>query len=180
MIAVQVVVSGNLEADMAKFGDTAPKLVDRVIRIVAYRYRKDIRKNYLSGQYLGKRSGNLQKSLVVGRKRGTKFVYLVGSKGVKDKKTGIVNVSSVKLANIYEHAGGYTIEPVNKKALCFTAADGSLVFTKHVHGQARPFMSASAKNFNWEEAFEKTENEVMGKELKKLAKQGIYVPEDDL
>jgi hypothetical protein len=180
MIAIQVVVSGNLEEDMAKFGDHAPKLVDRVIRIVAYRFRKDLRKNYLSGQYLDKRSGDLQKSMVVGRRRGVKFVYLVGSKGIKDKKTGTVNVSSVKLANIYEHAGGYTIEPKNRKALVFTAADGSLVFTKRVHGREKPFMTASAKNFNWTTAFQKTEEEVIGKELKKLAKQGIYVPEDDL
>jgi hypothetical protein len=180
MVTIQVVVSGTLEEDMAKFGDTAPKLVDRVIRIVAYRFRKDLRKNYLSGQYLDKRSGDLQRSMVVGRKRGAKFVYLVGSKGIKDKKTGMVSVSSVKLANIYEHAGGYTIEPVNKKVLCFTAADGSLVFTRRVHGQAKPFMSDSAKRFDWNTAFQKTEAEVIGKELRKLAKQGIYVPEGDL
>ena len=176
MIAVQVAVSGDLEGDMARFGDHAAKLVDKVIRIVAYRYRKDIKTNYLAGQYLKAWSGDLQKSLVVGRKKGSKFTYLVGSKGIKDKTTGIVNMGSVKLANIYEHAGGYTIVPKRAKALRFMAADGSLVFAKSVHGEAKPFMTDSSKSFDWTTAFAKTEEEVIGKEIKKLAKQGVYVP----
>lgn len=179
MIGIQVIAHGDLEGDMARFGDHAPKLVDRVIRIVAYRYRKDIRTNYLSGQYLGKQSGDLSKSLVAGRRKGRKFTYLVGSKGIKDKATGSVNFGSVKLANIYEHAGGYTIRPKNKKALCFTAADGSLFFAKVVHGRERPFMSDSSKRFDWTGAFAKTEEEVIGKEIKKLAKEGAYVPGGD-
>jgi hypothetical protein len=176
MIQIQVAVQGNLEGDMAQFGDHAPKLADRVIRIVAYRYRKDIRTNYLSGQYLGRFSGDLDKSIVVGKKKGGRFVYLVGSKGIKDKATGTINTTSIKLANIYEHAGGYTIKPKTAKTLRFMAADGSLVFTKSVHGEARPFMTDSSKRFDWTIAFAKTEEEVIGKEIKKLAKQGVYVP----
>src|SRR3989339_1616176 len=163
MIAVQVVASGDLESDMARFSDHAPKLVDKVLRIVAYRYRKDLQTNYLSGQYLKQRTGNLKKSLVVGRKRGAKFVYLVGSKATKDKSTGLYSAQSIKLANIFENPAGYTIKPKNAKALRFMAVDGSLVFTKEVKGRPRPFMTDSAKNFNWTAAFEKTTEEVIAK-----------------
>lgn len=180
MIGIQVVASGSLDDDMARFGQTAPKLVDRVIRVVAYRYRKEIRKNYLSGQYLAERTGLLQKSLVAGRKRGTKFVYLVGSKGIKNKTTGFVDVTSVKLANIYEHAGGYIIEPKQAKALRFALSNGTIIFSKSVKGKAHPFMSASSEDFDWETAFQRTEIDVIGREIKKLAKQGIYIPEEDL
>lgn len=180
MIAIKVVVSGTLEEDMEKFGKAAPKLVNRVFRIVAYRYRKDLKKNYLSGQYLGKRSGQLQKSLMVWKKRGRLLVYRIGSTGVMNKTSGKFDVSNIKLANIYEHAGGYTIRPKGAKALCFTASDGSLVFTRRVHGQAHPFMSDSAGSFNWDEAFHRTELEIIGRETKRLAEQEHYVPKDDL
>jgi len=176
VIALQVAVSGDLEGDFAKFSDHAPKLVEKVIRIVAYRYKKDIRKNYLSGQILGSVTGDLQKSLVAGRKRGTKFTYLVGSKSTKSK-AGAISVASLKLSNIYEHEGGYTIKPKNVKALRFLDKSGGYVFVRReIHGQAHPFMTASARAFPWAESFRITEEEVIGKELKRLAKEGIYVP----
>jgi hypothetical protein len=165
---------------MEKFGQAAPKLVNRVFRIVAYRYRKDLKRNYLSGQYLGKRSGQLQKSLTVWKKRGKTIVYRIGSTGIMNKASGKFDVSNIKLANIYEHAGGYTIRPKDAKALCFAAPDGSLVFTKLIRGQERPFMSDSAKGFNWDDAFRRTEEEIIGRETKRLAQEEHYVPKDDL
>ena len=177
MIGLEVIASGNLEADFAKFSDHAPKLVDKVLRIVAYRYRKHLLTDYLSGGMIGSRSGTLKKSVVVGRKRGAKFVYLVGSKGVKNKADGTYNANAIKLANIYEHSGGYTVRPKNKKALRFMGDNGEFVFIRgEVHGRERPFMSASVRSFPWTAKFAQTEEEVMGKELKRLAKEGLYIP----
>lgn len=178
MIAAQIVAHGDLEAAFERFGNGhALKLADKTIKIVAYRYRKSIRQQYLMGQMLGQRTGELSKSLVAGRKKGApnKLVYLVGAKPLK-QKDGTVSAGGVKLANIYEHAGGYTIVPKNRKALKFEVSGGTIVFAKKVVGRARPFMSQSSKEFDWPGTFAKTEEEVIGKELKKLAKEGIYVP----
>jgi hypothetical protein len=177
MIDLQVVASGSLEEDFAKFSDHAPKLVDKTLRIVAYRYRKHLLTDYMSGGMIGSRTGTLKKSVVVGRKRGARFVYLVGSKAVKNKADGTYNASAIKLANIYEHSGGYTIRPKNKKALVFTGSDGSLVFIRgEIQGRERPFMSTSVRSFPWTAKFAQSEEEVMGKELKRLAAQGKYIP----
>jgi hypothetical protein len=171
MMEMEVHFKGNLEESLARFGDHVPKLADKVVRIVAYRYRKALKSEYLSGQYLEKRSGTLQKSLIVGRKRGEKLVYLVGSKRVHGK-----GVATAKLSNIYEHAGGYTIEPKDKKALVFQAADGSYVFTKRVQGKEKPFMTDSTRSFPWIATFEQATEEVIIKEMKKLEQEGVYVP----
>lgn len=183
MIVPEVILHGDLEGDMEKFGEQAPKLVDKTIRIVAYRYRSHIKKDYLSGQYLsaGDYKGGLKDSLVAGKKKGKKFVYLVGSKKKTNKKTGEVYATALKLANIYEHAGGYTIKPKNKKALRFespnVAGPGAYVFVRgEIHGRQRPFMSDSVRSFPWSAEFAKTTEEVIVKEMKKLEKQGAYVP----
>lgn len=175
MIGLQVVAHGDLEQAFSRFEGQAVKLADRVLRIVAYRYRKYVRTEFLSGQYLGKNTGDLNRSLVAGRAKGKKLVYLVGSKGIKDKATGIVSTGSIKLANIYEHAGGYEIKPKDAKVLVFQTDQG-FVFTKKVRGESRPFMTDSTRRFSWDTAFRITEEEVIGKELKRLAKEGVYVP----
>jgi hypothetical protein len=123
---------------------------------------------------LGKNTGNLVRSLYVGRARGRRHVYIVASKKVKSKQDfGGVSIvrsesESLRLANIYEHAGGYTIVPKNKKCLMFVTKDGNIVFTKKVVGQARPFMSASSKAFDWSKAFENTTDRIITEEAHKL------------
>lgn len=177
MIALQIVASGNLEENFAKFTDNAPKLVDKTIRIVAYRYRKHVLTNYISGQYLDSKTGLLKKSIIVGKKKRAKFVYLVGTRGVKDKSSGTYNASSVKLANIFEHDGGYTISPKNKKAVAFKGADGNWVFVRgEIRVASRPFMTDAARAFPWQEKFAQTTEEVIVKELKRLEKENIYIP----
>jgi hypothetical protein len=177
MIGLTVIVNGNLEENFAKFSDHAPRLVDKTLRIVAYRYRKHLLTDYLSGGMLREQTGTLKRSVVVGKKRGFKFVYLVGSKGVKNKADGTYNANAIKLANIYEHSGGYTVRPKNKKALRFMGDNGEFVFVRgEVRGRERPFMSASRRSFPWTAKFAQTEEEVMGKEIKRLAKEGRYIP----
>lgn len=177
MMVVDVKVTGDLEAAFAKLGGGhAVKLADKTVRIVAYRYRKFIRTNFLSGQMLGEQSGILKQSIVAGRKRGQKLVYLVGSRGVKDTQ-GAFTAAGVKLANIYEHKGGYVITPKDKKALAMVIIGaGRITFAKSAQGKERPFMSTSAREFDWRTAFARTEEEVIGKEIKRLAKDGTYVP----
>jgi hypothetical protein len=173
MIAMQITVTDGVTGPLRAFSATADKLLDTILRIVGYRYRADLKKNYLSGQMLNQVSGTLVRSLVVGRRKGVKHVYLVGSKAVRDKQDlgGVIirrrDAGAIKLANIFEHAGGYVIEPKKAKALIIPTPAG-IFFSKRVEGRARPFMSESARAFRWDEAFEKTTDDVVTKEWKRL------------
>jgi len=174
MIGLEVVVTDGVSDRLAAFGSAAPRMLDTILRMVGSQYRAELKKKYLSGQMLGRNSGSLVRSLYVGRSRGKKHVYIVGNKAVRSKQDfgGVAIVrrdaASVKLANIYEHAGGYTIVPKNKKALMFVTSDGQIVFTKRVVGRSRPFMSASAQAFAWPSAFTKTTDRVVDEECKKI------------
>lgn len=173
MIVAQVKVQDGLTEPLGRFGAGAPKLLDQILKIVGYRYRTYIKKNYLSGQMLAQSTGGLVQSLAVGKRRGVNHVYLVGSKPVIDRQNlgGVrvsrANLGVVKLANIYEHVGGYVIEPKTAKRL-FVATPSGIFFPLRVEGKERPFMSQSAATFGWAEAFDKTADEVIGKELKRL------------
>jgi len=174
MIGIEVRVTDGVTDRLECFGRDAPKHLDRILRMVGAQYRAELKKKYLSGQMLNKNSGNLVRSLYVGRARGARHAYVVGSKAVKSTQDfgGVAIVrrdsSSIKLANIYEHAGGYTIVPKNKKALMFVTRDGNIVFTKRVSGQARPFMSKSAGEFAWSSAFDKTTDRIVAEEARKI------------
>jgi len=174
MIGLSVVVTDGVSDRLHAFGRAAPSMMDRILRMVGSQYRAELKKNYLSGQMLGRSSGDLVRSLYVGRARGKKHVYIVGSKAIRSKQDfgGVAirrsDASRIKLANIYEHGGGYSIAPKEKKALMFVAADGTIVFTKRVRGQSRPFMTASARAFNWTQAFSKTTDRIVIEETGKI------------
>jgi hypothetical protein len=174
MTGLQVVVTDGVSDKLERFGRDAPKHLDRILRMVGSQYRAELKKKYLSGQMLHKNSGNLVRSLYVGKARGKKHVYIVGSKSTRSTQDfGGVSIvrkdaASLKLANIFEHAGGYTIVPKNKKVLMFVTRDGNIVFTRKVTGQSRPFMTASAKAFGWNKAFENTTSKIITEEARKL------------
>lgn len=174
MTGIDVIVTDGVTDKLERFGRDAPKHLDRILRMVGSQYRAELKKKYLSGQMLGRNSGNLVRSLYVGQARGRRHVYVVASKAVKSTQDfgGVAIVrresGSMKLANIYEHSGGYTIVPKNKKCLMFVTKDGNIVFTKKVTGQSRPFMTASAKAFNWPGAFEKTTDRIITEEARRL------------
>jgi len=174
MIGLSVVVTDGVSDRLHAFGRAAPSMMDRILRMVGSQYRAELKKNYLSGQMLGRVSGDLVRSLYVGRAKGRKHVYVVGQKAIKSRQDfgGVAirrsDSSRLKLANIYEHAGGYTIAPKEKKALMFVASDGTIVFTKRVVGRARPFMSASARAFNWTQAFARTTDRIVIDESGKI------------
>lgn len=172
MIVTQVVIKDDITPALDQFGAQMPKLLDTVLRIVGYRYRAHIKKNYLSGQMLGIETGQTIQSLVVGKRRGAKHIYIVGSRKVTSRQDfgGVAlrrtNTEGVKLANIFEHQGGYVIEPKKAKALIIPVASG-IYFAKRVEGRARPFMTQSAQTFSWGPTIEKTVLEVVEKQLKK-------------
>jgi hypothetical protein len=174
MIYGEIIVTDGVTDRLERFGRDAPKHLDRILRMVGSQYRAELKKKYLSGQMLGKNTGNLVRSLYVGKSVGKKHVYIVGTKSRRYVQDfgGVAIVrkeaASLKLANIYEHAGGYTIVPKNKKCLMFVTKDGNIVFTKKVVGQARPFMSASSKSFDWSKAFENTTDRIITEEARKL------------
>jgi hypothetical protein len=174
MIVVEVIATDGVSGKLERFGRDAPKHLDKILRMVGSQYRAELKKKYLSGQMLGRVSGNLVRSLYVGPAKGKRHVYVVGQKATKSVQdfggVSIVRREAVgiKLANIYEHAGGYTIVPKNKKCLMFVTKEGNIVFTKKVTGHARPFMTASAKAFNWPTAFEKTTDRIITEEARKL------------
>jgi hypothetical protein len=167
MIAAQIIIKDDVKDRLDQFGKQAPKLLDKVLRMVGSQYRAELKKRYLSGQMLNRREGNLYRSIYVGQLRGHRHVYVVSSRkttssqnlgGVSIKRT---DSGSIKLANIFEHSGGYTILPAKAKALVFVADDGKIVFTKRVQGSQRPFMSQSARDFRWDSAFQKTTDAVV-------------------
>jgi len=174
MIGLSVVVTDGVTDKLERFGLDAPKHLDRILRMVGAQYRAELKKKYLSGQMLGRDSGNLVRSLYVGKARGKKHVYVVGSKSIKSRQDfgGVAIVrsesSSIKLANIYEHAGGYTIVPKTKKHLMFVTRDGNIVFTAKVSARSRPFMTTSARAFGWSQAFEKTTDRIITEEARKI------------
>jgi hypothetical protein len=176
MIAAQVIIKDGLTEPLEAFGKFAPRMLDGVLKTTGLKYRSFLRKQYLGGQMLYSRPniGPLWASLYVGRKKGAKHVFVIGTK--KTTITTVVGMGKVKrifsgavaLANIYEHSGGYVIEPKNQKCLVFKNKNGDTVFTKRVVGQERPFMSSSAAAFNWAEALDKSADRVIGEKLKQL------------
>jgi hypothetical protein len=109
--------------------DVEDKILMKSIKNVAYRYRAIVRKNYLSGQILGKRKGDVFNSIKVTVKKASNTAFI--------RSTAI-------LQNIYDYAPGATIRPKYKKILKFVLPDGSTIFAKEVHLRPRPYMAISS------------------------------------
>jgi hypothetical protein len=189
MIAGEIIVNeGPIVAALERFGANAPKALDKVLKVTGYRYRAFVRKSYLSGQMLNAETGQLRDSIIVARKRGRTHSFIIGGRKKVDKQDlgGVVlrrtNSEGIKLANIYEHQGGYVIVPKNRKALIVPVARGfagamgpsagGVFFAKRVEGHARPFMSASAAAFPWAATIEKTAEAYYEKALREMVERG--------
>lgn len=142
--------------DLEGFKETADQLQDyarkgenmalKLLRKIATSYKGFIKKNYLKGQYLNRRSGKAIKKLRA--KKTGKMEYTISEGG--------------GIANIYEHAGGVFIRPKEKRALYFKALDGSDVFIRgEVHLKQRPFISDSFHSFNFNTAMEKASEDMI-------------------
>ena len=166
MIEITLSIEDQVGPALARFGDprTQSRILNFILSRIGRRYRAHMRANYLAGQMIdgGRGAESLNKRLVVYKDKKHKNVYLVGEK-MGNQEDG----RPVKLANIFEHPGGYTITPKNKKVLFFVDKDGHWVFTKKVEGRQRPFMSSSYGSFGWDAATKAEIESVMDDEIKK-------------
>lgn len=157
-----------LQATLKDFGRDAPGILDKCLANTSAAYRYYVRRNFLSGQMLAKRTGFLQKSLRYKKARNAKHEYIISA--------------IPKLANIYEHAGGANIVPSAKRILAFPVdptvdtgragwwrglGKGKVIFARKVHLDSKPFMTRSASSFNFAAAFDRAFDKVIEKELKK-------------
>jgi hypothetical protein len=150
---------------LASFDDdkTKLRLSNSILSRTGRRYATYIKKNYLRGQLLNGGTGaeSLYGRLRVYRSKRKRFTWIVG------EKSKVNGQNSNKLANIYEHEGGYTILPKRRKALRFETVDGKIVFIKKATGKCRPFFSESYDAFPWDSTLESQAEIVIAKELKK-------------
>jgi hypothetical protein len=170
MIDMDIAIIDRVGPALEKFGNekNQSRILNFILARVGRRYRAHMRSTVLGGQIInGGRGGDSLSSriLVYKNKRG-KNIYTIGEKQKNDPQAG-----RVKLANIFEHAGGYTIQPKSKKALFFVDSGGHWAFTrKPIHGIQRPFMSASFASFGWNPAIDAEAEAVFKKEI---AKEGL-------
>lgn len=158
MIRMTLDVQDMFSRDLEQFGRKAPAIALRICRTIAQGYRSFVKKNYLRGQVIGKRTGTLYKKISI----------------VTDKRSrnAVIVKPWAKLANIYHHPGGADIYPEKGKMLRFEV-DGRVIFMKHVHLKERPWMDPSFKAFPWDPEIQKAATKVIDREIKKLeAKSG--------
>lgn len=166
MIDLNISFNDELERALVNFGSdkNISRITNLILSKVGRDYRKYMGKEYLSGQMIngGKGSNSLLKRMMVFKDKKHKNVYLVGEK-MKPDSMG----RRIKLANIYEHSGGYVIVPKNKKALMFVTNDGFWHYSKRIEGKERPFMSYSFKGFGWQSSLTENADKVFESEFRK-------------
>ncbi|OHE63853.1 MAG: hypothetical protein A2001_01440 [Treponema sp. GWC1_61_84] len=166
MIELNLSIEDTAGPALERFGDVRnqSRILNFVLARIGRRYRTHLRANYLSGQMIngGRGADSLSGRITVYKDKRQKNVYRVGEKA-SDEGDG----RRVKLANIYEHAGGYTIIPKRRKILMFVDSGGFWNFAKKIEGKARPFMSASFASFGWNDITRAEVDSVIAAELKK-------------
>jgi len=141
----------QLISDLKRFGSDFPKVLNTMLRYSANKFRSHVKKKYLSGQMLGKRTGKTQKDIKVKRIRGRLHAYIV---------------PQPRLANIYEHHGGAIIKPKTKKSLRFQIG-GKEVHAKQVQLRRRPFWSMGIATFNFNRSTDEAVSKILDRELRK-------------
>lgn len=142
---------------------TKLRLANNILGRTGRKYAAQLKRNYLRGQMIngGKGADSLYGRIRVYRSKRQKYTWIIAEK----TRTG--ETEGVKLSNIYEHEGGYTILPKRAKTLKFIGSDGKPVFVKKVEGKSRPFISSSSDAFPWNQTLEAMADEVVEKELEK-------------
>lgn len=154
MIKMDVEVQDLFSPRLEQFGKRAPAIALRICRTIGQSYRAFVKKNYLRGQVIGKRTGTLYKSVKIVTDRKT--------------KSGVIVKPWARLANIYHKPEGVTITPKTKKVLRFVTKDGRTVFTRRVHLAPRPWVGPSVSAFPWQPEIKKAADKVIERELRKL------------
>jgi hypothetical protein len=152
MMRLSVGVEDNVSPRLKAFGADADKLLRKVLRRTGARYRSHMRKNYLRGQMLGRRTGALYKSVRVRKVR----------------RKNMVEIKPYSpLANIYHNTGPIVIKPKTKQALRWFNAAGEPQFAKEVVLDPRPFVSASFNSFSWRREMFNATTHVINREIRR-------------
>lgn len=153
MIQLELEVIDRVSGRLQEFGRKAPAMALRVCRTIGQGFRSYVRKNYLRGQVIGKRTGTLYK----------------GIKIITDKRSrnAVIVRPWAKLANIYHNPAGADIVPTKAKMLRFEV-DGRVIFTKHVHLAPRPWVPRARAEFQWAPEIQKAADTVISREIAKL------------
>jgi len=153
MISIDLDIDDYVSDRLELFGRRAPTIMRRIARTTGQEFRKFMKKNYLRGQVIGKRTGRLYKDVKI----------------VNDKreKTAVVVRPSARLANIYHHIGGIDIRPKSAKVLKFDI-DGVPQFARHVHLEERPWVPRARREFPWRVWIVRSADKVLERELEKL------------
>jgi hypothetical protein len=166
MIDLSLSIEDRVGPALMRFGDekNQSRILNFILARVGRRYRAHLRGRYLAGQMINGGGGtdSLSSRIMVYKKKRQKNVYVIGEKAKKTE-----SMTGVKLANIYEHAGGYTILPKSKKVLAGVAASGYWFFARKIEGSQRPFMSASFASFGWNPAINAEAESVLKAEIAK-------------
>jgi hypothetical protein len=139
----------GLEDRLRGFGRDAPKILDKVLRRTGSAYRKHMRRNYLRGQMLGRRSGDTYKSIKVRKVRG-KHAY---------------RVTPGPLAMVYESDKPIIIRPKDAPVLRWINSHGEWRSAREVRLRPRPFVTASYESFDWSKELREASNKVLQREL---------------
>jgi len=157
MILLDLEVKDQLSGKIAQFEKDAPKVELRILRGIASKYRSYVRKNYLSGQYLKRVTGQAWKLMKYKRAKGQKF---------------IVVTPDMRIANIYHNPEGANIRPRTKTVLRWLNEAGEPQFARNVHIKPKPWMTDSFGAFGWDQTIESVGNDVVQKELAKRLNDG--------
>lgn len=140
---IRIEISDPVSAQLKALGDDAPHVLDRSLSKTGTFYRAFVRRNYLSGQMLHRRSGKLYKSMWVKKMRGRQHDYLISAQP--------------RLSNIYEQ--GAVITPKTGRVLRFIGltrggmAQGWVFTRRTVFLAPRRFMSQSAAVYPFQVTF---------------------------
>jgi hypothetical protein len=167
MIQIQIEGIDELRQNLDKFGKDQTRILNRIVLKVAQKFRSFIKSNFLSGQYLNVRTGDLKKSMIAYKVKGEKAAYYVSSKVVNTLNGIGESVNIAGLANIYDHAGGVDIAPKDKKVLRFIGNDGTTVFSARAHLESKPFMLDASNRFSFDAEFNTATNTIFSKEFQK-------------
>ncbi|MFP4066222.1 MAG: hypothetical protein ACLFS5_01855 [Spirochaetaceae bacterium] len=157
MMRLAVTLEDNVTPRLRAFGADAPQMLRKVMRRVGSRYRSHMRRNYLKGQMLGRRSGTLYKSVRV--------------RSVKRRNMVEIRPYS-PLANIYHTTRQIVIRPRNARALRWFNQAGEPQFAKEVRMSPKPFVTRSYQTFGWDREMIMATQWVINREVKRRFAQG--------
>ncbi len=152
MMRLNITVEDNVSPRLRAFGDQAPKMLMKVLRRVGSRFRSHMRRNYLRGQMLGRRSGTLYKSVRVRSK----------------KRRNLVEIRPYSpLANIYHSGQPIKIRPKDAKVLRWFGPGGEPQFAKEVTLRPRPFVTRAYQSFRWNQEMFNATSWIINREIRK-------------